>query len=135
MKMRLRRHGWKSATAIAATLALLAAFSGLAFAKAGTSSDQRPQAAGHDRKDPAKKHADAGHQRSERSDDDAGGGPPPGTHGYEVSKVAHATPPGPGHGRAVSKVARSSAGKQHPKHANHGHEHTGTNPDSDDEVS
>jgi len=137
MKHRLQPHGWKSAATIAVTVALLAAFTGLAFAKAGTISGSQPPASSGDRQGHAShankhanKQADKPDGRDEGSDDDAGG-PPPGTHGYEVSKIAHETPPGPGHGRAVSAVARSWAGKKHPKHANHGHGHTADS-DSDD---
>jgi hypothetical protein len=130
MKDRLQRHGWKSAATIAVTAALLAAFTGLAFAEAGTSSGSQPPASNGDRQGQANhatkhanRHGDKPDDRNEAPDDNAGG-PPPGTHGYEVSKIAHETPPGPGHGPAVSAVARSWAGKKHPKHANHGHEHT-----------
>jgi hypothetical protein len=118
MKLRLQRPGWKSVVAPAATAALLVAFTGLAFAKAGTSSGSHPSGSGADRRGHATKQGD---KPDERSDADAGGGPPPGTHGYEVSKVARETPPGPGHGRAVSAVARGWAGKRHSKHANRGH--------------
>jgi hypothetical protein len=137
MKDRLQRHGWKSAATIAVTVALVAAFTGLAFAKAGTNSGSQPPASSGDRQahanhanKHANNHADKPDGRNEGPGDDAGG-PPPSTHGYEVSKIAHETAPGPGHGRAVSAVARSWAGKQHPKHANHGHEHTADS-DSDD---
>ena len=138
MKDRLQRHGWKSAATIAVTVALLAAFTGLAFAKAGTNSGSQPPASSGDRRGHANHankhantHADKPDGRNEGSDDDAGG-LPPGTHGYEVSKIAHETPPGPGpgHGRAVSAVARSWAGK-HPNHGNQGHWHTDAS-DSDD---
>ena len=137
MKDRLQRHGWKSAATIAVTVALLAAFTGLAFAKAGTNSGSQPPASSGDRQGHANHankhantHADKPDGRNEGSDDDAGG-LPPGTHGYEVSKIAHETPPGPGHGRAVSAVARSWAGKKHPNHGNQGHGHTADS-DSDD---
>jgi hypothetical protein len=133
MKDGLQRHGWKSAATIAVTVALLAAFTGLAFAKAGTNSGSQPPASSGDSQghaNHANKHADKLVGRNEGSGDDAGG-PPPGTHGYEVSKIAHETPPGPGHGRAVSAVARGWAGKKHPNNANHGHGHTADS-DSDD---
>jgi hypothetical protein len=132
MKDRLRGHGRKSAATIAVTVALLAAFTGLAFAKAGMNTGSQPPASSGDRQghaNHANKHADKP-DGNEGPGDDAGG-PPPGTHGYEVSKIAHETPPGPGHGRAVSAVARSWAGKKHPKNANHGHGHTADS-DSDD---
>jgi hypothetical protein len=133
MKDRLQHDGWKTAATTAVTVALLAAFTGLAFAEAGTKSGSQPPASsgyrqGHPNHANKNKQADKPDGRNGGSGDDAGG-PPPGTHGYEVSKIAHETPPGPGHGRAVSAVARSRTGKKHPKHGDHGHGHTA---DSDD---
>ena len=123
MSGRLERGEWRGAATIAAALVLLVAFGGLAYATAGSGSGDQPAPHGAGR--PNAKHSDADtDQREGQGEHDTREGPPPGTHGYDVSKVAHATPPGPGHGQAVSAVARSRDGTTHPKHAKHGHDHS-----------
>src|SRR3954451_6142433 len=92
MKHWLQRHGCKTLLSIAATAALLVAFTGLAFAEAGTSSGSHPSGSGADGRGHAIKQGD---KPDERSDDDAGGGPPPGTHGYEVSRSLARPRPAP----------------------------------------
>jgi hypothetical protein len=123
MSGRLERRQWRGAATIAAALVLLVAFGGLAYATAGPGSGDQPASHGAGR--PNTKHSDADTDQregqGEQGNHDTRQGPPPGTHGYDVSKVAHATPPGPGHGQAVSAVARSRDGNTHPKHAKHGH--------------